>query len=58
MAEALEDLYRGRLTGAVGTEEGEDLAAVDLEVDPADGSVVSVAFAQAADRDHRLGACG
>ena len=34
-AEAFEDLDRGRLAGSVGAEEGEDLAAADLEVDPA-----------------------
>jgi hypothetical protein len=34
VTEALEDLDRGRLTGPVGSEEGKDLAAADLEVDP------------------------
>ena len=37
-AEALEDLDRRRLAGAVRPEEGEDLAALDLEVDPATAS--------------------
>ena len=36
LAEALEDLDRRRLAGAVGAEEGEDLAAADLQVDAAD----------------------
>src|SRR5580658_9383535 len=51
-AEALEDLDRGRLAGAVGAQEREDLAAVDVEVDPADRLVAPVALAQAPDRDH------
>ena len=42
--EALEDLDRGGLAGTVGTEEGEDLAAVDFEVDPADRLAASVAL--------------
>jgi hypothetical protein len=54
-AEALEDLHRRRLTGAVGTEEGEDLAPDDLEVDARHGVAVSVALAQAGERDDRLG---
>ena len=54
LAEALEDLDGRRLAGAVGPEEREDLAAADLEVDPADGLVVAVALVQRPDRDDRL----
>ena len=42
-AVALEDLDRGRLAGAVGAEEAEDLAAVDGEVDALEGFDVAVA---------------
>ena len=48
LAEALEDLDRRRLAGAVGAEEGEDLAAADLEVDAADRLVIAVALVQSA----------
>src|SRR5581483_1886315 len=58
LAKALEDLDRRRLPGAVRAEEGEDLSAVDLEVDAGDGVQVAVALAQPADADdhvvHRL----
>ena len=59
-AEALQDLDGGGLAGAVGPENGDDLAAVDLEVDAAHDLAVAVGLAQAADADHRraLGAAG
>ena len=41
--EALEDLDGGRLAGAVGAEQREDLALVDLEVDAGDGRDASIA---------------
>ena len=47
-AVALEDLDRRRLAGAVGAEEREDLAAVDLEVDPAHRLDIAVGLAQPA----------
>ena len=43
IAVSLEDLDRGRLAGAVGPEEGEDLPRPHLEVDPAHGLDVAVA---------------
>ena len=46
LAIALEDLDRGRLAGAVGPEEGEDLAGLDLEVDAANGLDSAVGLAQ------------
>ena len=51
LAIALEDLDRGRLPGAVGPEEREDLAGGDRQVDAADGLVRAVRLAQAADLD-------
>src|SRR3984885_4087457 len=54
LAKAFEDLDGRRLAGAVGTEEGEDLAAAHLEVDPANRLLVSVALAQAANRNDRI----
>src|SRR5262249_53688031 len=53
-AETLEDLDRRRLAGAVRAEEREDLAALDLEVDPRDRFEPAIALAQPPDRDHRL----
>src|SRR6185437_7438946 len=52
--EALEDLDGRGLARAVGPEEGEDLAALDLEVDPRDGVDLAVALAQPLDGDDRL----
>jgi len=57
LAKALQDFDRRRLAGPVGAEEGEDLAAPDLQVDPADRLVVVVALAQPADRDDRVRHC-
>ena len=54
VAEALEDLDGRRLAGAVRPEEGEDLAALDLEVDAGDRLDLAVALAQPADGDDRL----
>ena len=51
LVEALEDLDRRRLAGAVGPEQAEDLAAADLEVDAVDGLDLAVALAQAGDAD-------
>src|SRR5690606_32730006 len=39
------------LARAVGTEHGEDLAGIDLEVEPRDGVLVAVALAEVADLD-------
>ena len=52
---ALEDLDRGRLPGAVGPEQAEDLADGDLEVEAPDGLVLAVGLAQVADEDGRCG---
>src|SRR6185312_3178720 len=54
LAVALEDLDRGRLAGAVGHAEAEDLTGGDLEVDAADGFVLAVGLAQPADADRDL----
>ena len=48
---ALEDLDGRRLAGAVRAQEGEDLAALDLEVEPCDRLDLAVALAQPFDRD-------
>jgi hypothetical protein len=55
VAEALQDLDHGGLTGAVRAEEGEDLAAADLQVDAAHGLVVAVALAQPTRGDDDVG---
>ena len=56
-AEALEDLDGRRLAGAVGPEEGEDLAALDRRGRRrARPRVLAVGLAQAADRDRGLAA--
>jgi hypothetical protein len=52
---ALEDLDRGRLAGAVGPEQAEDLAHGDLEVQAPHGLVLAVGLAQVADEDGRCG---
>ncbi len=49
---ALEDGDRGRLTGPVRAEEGEDLAARDVEVDAAQRLEVPVGLPQPPDADH------
>ena len=51
MAEALEDLDRGRLACAVRPQEGKDLPAADLEIDPAYCLIAAVALAQSTDGD-------
>src|SRR2546423_5761023 len=51
LAVALEDLDRGRLSGPVRTEQAEDLAPADAEIDSAYGLVIAVALAQASDVD-------
>ena len=48
---ALQDLDRRRLPRAVRSEEPEDLARLDVEVDSPDGLVLAVGLAQRADRD-------
>jgi hypothetical protein len=50
-AVALEDLDRGRLPRAVGTEEAEDLAGTDIEADAPHRVSPTVGLAQIADRD-------
>jgi hypothetical protein len=52
---ALEDLGRGRLAGAVGAEQAEDLALADLEAHVGDGDVVPVALAEVLDVDRSHG---
>src|SRR4051794_36415845 len=52
---ALQDLHRGRLSGAVRPQEGEDLGARDLEVDAANRLQLAVGLAQATHADHWLG---
>jgi hypothetical protein len=52
-AQALEDLDRRRLAGAVGAEQAEDLAAVDAEGDAVYGVQLSVGLAQLVDGDDR-----
>ena len=51
LAQALEHLDRGRLAGAVRTEQPEHLAAADLEGDAVDGVDVAVVLANVADAD-------
>src|SRR5947209_6286964 len=51
VAIALEDLHRRRLAGAVGAEQAEDLAAADLEGDPAHGLDAVVGLPQVVDLD-------
>src|SRR4051812_28763203 len=55
LAVALEYLNRGRLAGAVGAEQGEDLTARHVEVDAADGLALAVALTQAVDLDGVFG---
>ncbi len=52
-AQALEDLDRRRLAGAVRPEQAEHLAGGDVEVDPVDGEDLAVALDQAANVDDR-----
>ena len=47
-AEALEDLHGGGLAGPVGTEQREDLARLDVQVDPVDGGATGVPLHQPA----------
>ena len=54
-AVALEDLDERRLAGAVGTEQGEQLAAADREVDAVERLHGAVGLAHAADLDGGLG---
>src|SRR5207245_5061577 len=54
VAEALQDLDGGRLARAVGSEEREHLAPVDIEVDAVDGRDVRIPLHEAADLDHAL----
>jgi hypothetical protein len=53
--EAFQDLDRGGFAGAVGSQEGEDLAVPDLQVDAAHGLGLTVVLGEAVDADHRLG---
>jgi hypothetical protein len=50
--EALQDLDGGGLAGAVRSQQRDDLAAVDAEVDPLEHVPRPVAHVQAADVDH------
>ncbi len=52
--EAFEDLDGRRLPGAVRPEEGEDLAALDLEVDARDRFELAVSLVQPFDGDDRI----
>ena len=58
--EGREEAHRRRLAGAVGTEQSEDLAATNLEVDPAHGPAVPELPAElgSAQRDEVLGGRG
>src|SRR5262249_2510288 len=47
----LQDLDRGRLAGAVGTEERVHLAGLDGQVDAADGDAITVPLVQSSDPD-------
>jgi hypothetical protein len=52
-------LEHGRLAGAVGSEDAEDLASVDLEVDAVDGSLVPEGLDEAlGPHGRRRGGCG
>src|SRR5262249_10345739 len=50
---ALEDLYRRGLAGSVRAEQPEDLAAMDVDVDPAHGLELAVALYEVAHLDGR-----
>ena len=52
---ALADLDRRRLAGTVGTEQGEDLTAADVEVQAVDGDELAVALDEPADGDRGVG---
>src|SRR2546422_11435963 len=54
VAEALQDLDGGRLAGAVRSEQGEHLPAVDFKVNAVDGRDVRIPLHEAADLDHVL----
>src|ERR1035437_7819601 len=54
LPEAFQNLNRGRLSGAVGAEEGKDLAPTDLEIDAPYRLERAVAFTQPAHGNHRL----
>src|SRR4029077_18405444 len=57
--QALEDLHRGRLAGAVGAEQPEDLSLFDAKRDPVNRHQAPVALSQSVDDDReplRLGA--
>jgi hypothetical protein len=43
---ALEDLYRGRLSGPVRAQQGEDLTGFDVKIDPFHGLERAVRLAQ------------
>ncbi len=51
LAVALEDLHGRRLAGAVGAEQGDALADLDVEVEAVDGRQVAVVLGEAADAD-------
>jgi hypothetical protein len=52
--EPLEDLDGGRLAGAVGAEEADDLAAPDVELDAGKDLALAVAHPEVAHLDQRL----
>ena len=52
--QAAQHAERGRLAGAVGPEQAEDLAALDLEADVIDGGESAEPPDQIVDLDHRL----
>jgi len=56
--EALADLDRGRLAGAVRAEQPEALARGDREIEPVDGDDVAVAFSEAGHEQRRLRRAG
>src|SRR6185312_12848018 len=56
--EALENLDRGRLAGAIGPEEAEALAAANFEIEAVDGDYVGVALHQSGAADGGVGSFG
>ncbi len=55
LGQSLDHLQGGGLAGAVGAEEAEDLAPLDVEVQAVDGQHVRVALAQAAHAQRQIG---
>ncbi len=56
--DAREDLESGSFAGAVGTDQPEDFAIANFEIDAAHGFEIAIAFPEIADADRRLAARG